>query len=195
MADVTVSEQKSLARKRLIKNRLALTAEQLSTSSAALCRELIGLREFIDADTVLLFYPTKNEPDLLDVAREALVLGKDVAFPISIKDTCALEFRCIEELSNLSAGAYGICEPSLDARAPAITERTLCVLPALAFDKKGFRLGYGKGYYDRFLSDFRGITAGAAMNGYLCEALPADTHDIPADIVITETGVIRTKCH
>lgn len=192
--DLYISEKKE-ARKFFLEKRLALTARRLAAASAALCEGIVSLKEFTDADTLLIFFPSRNEPDLLPLVRIALSLEKNVAFPISFPDTCTLEFRCVSDLSELKEGTYGIPEPCADAPTPPITNKTLCILPALAFDRQGFRLGYGKGYYDRFLSQFKGVSAGAVIDGFLCDQLPIEHTDIPTDIIITEIGVIRIRCH
>ena len=182
-----------MARKFFLDKRLSISESERQAASHRLCGGIFELEEFRSADTVLLFYPSRNEPDLLPLAQIALDMGKSVAFPISLTSTCTLAFRCVSSLDELSRGTYGIYEPSIDAPAPLLSEKTLCVVPALAFDGSGYRLGYGKGYYDRFLADFNGISVGAAYDGFLCPSLPTDRTDIPVDIIITETGVIRTK--
>ena len=120
-------------------------------------------------------------------------MDKRVAFPISQTDTCTLDFRFVNSIDELQTGAYGIFEPRENAAKATFTERTLCVVPALAVDKEGFRLGYGKGYYDRFLCDFKGLSACALLNGFSCESLPHDENDIPVNIIIFETGVVKAK--
>jgi len=151
------------------------------------------LDEFISADTVLIFSPTRNEPDLIPVAIEAWSRGKLVAFPISQTGDCTLDFRIVSSMNELQAGAYGIYEPRNTATKATFTERTLCIVPALAVDKNGFRLGYGKGYYDRFLSSFKGVSVCALLSDFSCELLPHDEKDVPVDITIFETGVVKAK--
>ena len=190
---MTSFSDKSSARKHFLANRLALTNEALEKSSNILCEKILDLAEFSRADVVLLYYPTKNEPSLLSVAKAALKENKRVAFPISITKTCTLEFREISSLEELASGAYGIPEPPFDANIPNLTEKSLCIVPALAFDKNGFRIGYGKGYYDRFLSHFNGISVGAVFDSHICDSLPTESTDLPVNIIITETGVTRIK--
>ena len=184
---------KSSARKHFLASRLAISSEALDISSRILCNKILTLKKFLDADVVLLYFPTKNEPNLLSIAEAALKAGKKVAFPISITKNCTLDFREISSLTELNAGAYGIPEPPCNAKIPNLTEKSLCVVPALAFDKNGFRIGYGKGYYDRFLSKFKGVSVGAALSSHICDSLPTETTDIPVNIIITETGVTRIK--
>ena len=186
-------ECKKEARKYFLDKRKSISAEEISGRSAALCEHICALDGFSAADTVLLFAPTRNEPNLIPVALKAWSMGKRVAFPISQTDTCTLDFRFVNSIDELQTGAYGIFEPRENAAKATFTERTLCVVPALAVDKEGFRLGYGKGYYDRFLCDFKGLSACALLNGFSCESLPHDENDIPVNIIIFETGVVKAK--
>ena len=117
--------------------------------------------------------------------------GKNVAFPISLTDSFTLDFRRVTSLDELNVGAYGIREPLKDAKKAVFTKNSLCVVPALSFDQKGFRLGYGKGYYDRFLSAFPGKSAGLCFEDFLCDSLPTDSKDIAVDILITNKGVLK----
>ena len=184
---------KKVARKEFLQKRLSLTEEKRLKTDTALCRTIIELEEFKNCDTVLLYHPTRNEADLLEVAKTALSLKKRVAFPISLVDTCTLDFRLVAALEELSASTYGICEPPCSASKAVFTESTLCIVPALAYDVRGYRLGYGKGYYDRFLKNFKGVSLGAINADFLCKELPINDTDIAVNIVITETGVIYTK--
>lgn len=184
---------KKSTRAYFLEKRAAQTTEERKRSSEQLCRHIISLNEFKDADTVLLFYPSRNEPDLLKVMDAAISLDKKAAFPISFTNDLSLGFREILSLSDMTLGTYNIPEPPNSAPIPIITKKTLCIVPALALDKRGFRIGYGKGYYDRFLSSFEGISLCAVSEGFVCNALPTEKTDIPIDILITETGVIRHK--
>ena len=165
----------------------------MQTLSTRLCEEISASEAFKEADTVLLYASTRGEPNLSPLAKLALKCKNSVAFPISKTDTCTLDFREIKSLNDLSEGAYKILEPSLTAPRAAITERTLCIVPALAVDKNGFRLGYGKGYYDRFLKSFIGYSVCAISSAHIVLSLPKDSNDVPVDDIITETGVIHKK--
>ena len=109
-----------------------------------------------------------------------------MAFPISDPKTCTLSFRLVSSLSELSPGAYGIFEPTADAPFAENDFLTLCVVPAVSFDRFGFRLGYGKGFYDRFLADFHGKSVGLIDSRLLTDSLPRDEFDKSVDLIITE---------
>ena len=161
--------------------------------SKSLCDGIAMLKDYEDADILLLYFPTRSEPDLTLLARLAWRDGKRVAFPISRTDSLTLDFRIVRDLDELAAGAYGIFEPRESAPMAALTERTLCVVPALAVDRDGYRLGYGKGYYDRFLSSFVGRSLVAIHSSLVCERLPRNDTNIPLNTIITETGAIRLR--
>ena len=161
--------------------------------SELLCNGIEALKEYKDADVILLYFPTRSEPDISHLADIARRDGKKIAFPISVTKDCTLDFRFISSPDELEIGAYGIREPRADAERATLSERTLCIVPALAVDTDGYRLGYGKGYYDRFLSAFEGNAVVAIHSSLVCERLPRNDTDIPVKTIITETGAIRLK--
>ena len=161
--------------------------------SKLLCNGIAMLQEYKDADVVLLYFPTRSEPDISSLADIAWRDGKKVAFPISVTTDCTLDFRLVSSFDELEAGAYGILEPNSDAKRAVLSSCALCVVPALAVDAAGYRLGYGKGYYDRFLSSFEGNSVIAIHSSLVCERLPRNDTDIPVNTIITETGAIRIK--
>ena len=161
--------------------------------SEFLCNGIEALKEYKDADVILLYFPTRSEPDISPLADIARRDGKKIAFPISVTNDCTLDFRFISSPDELEIGAYGIREPRADAERATLSGRTLCIVPALAVDADGYRLGYGKGYYDRFLSTFEGNAVVAIHSSLVCERLPRNDTDIPLKTIITETGAIRLK--
>ena len=161
--------------------------------SELLCNGIEALKEYKDADVILLYFPTRSEPDISALADIARRDGKKIAFPISVTKDCTLDFRFISSPDELEIGAYGIREPRADAERATLSDRTLCIVPALAVDADGYRLGYGKGYYDRFLSTFEGNAVVAIHSSLVCERLPRNDTDIPIKTIITETGAIRLK--
>ena len=114
-----------------------------------------------------------------------------VAFPISIKDLSVLDFRVVSSFDELSIGAYNICEPSENSEKAIFSDRSICIVPALAFDRSGNRLGYGKGFYDRFLNSFTGLSVGVTFDELLCDTLPTDAYDVPVNIIITDKESVR----
>ncbi|MBQ8331611.1 MAG: 5-formyltetrahydrofolate cyclo-ligase [Clostridia bacterium] len=173
--------------------RKRISPQSRTLLNAALCSNLASLPCFREADTVLFYYPIHSEPNLLALAKHAQELGKRIAFPVSDEQTCTLTFRQVCCVESMRAGAYGIPEPT--EADPLVTDFThaLCIVPALAFDPFGYRLGYGKGYYDRFLSHFDGCSVGVLFSCCLDDRLPRDAHDRPVDRIVTEKGGFDVK--
>ena len=187
------NEMKKEIRKKLRERRDAIPAEQARVWNAAIVERIAVSKAFQNADLVLLYAPIGSEIDLLPLIPLAWERGIEVAFPVCDTEACTLSFRILERGAELERGAYGIMTPPTDARVATLTERTLCILPGLAFTPKGERIGYGKGYYDRFLADFAGTSVGAVYECMLCKRLPTEAHDLPVSTVFTERGEIR--CH
>lgn len=153
-------------------------------------------------DVVLIYLSMKNEVSTVQIIETALADGKIVACPISNTQNNSLTFHVIKSLDNLTPGSYGILEPSPDAPdyLTEITREgakknplTLCVVPCLSYDSEGFRIGYGKGYYDRFLSVFEGTKIGLCYTSCKEKKLPRGKYDIKLNVMITEKGVETYK--
>ena len=183
---------KAELRKLLKEKRVSIPAEKKRELDLAIVRQILSSKIYQNADTVLLFAPLPGEVNLLPLVRAARKDGKNVAFPRCDTATNTMEFFCLLPETRLVRGAYGIPEPPKDAPRCALTERTLCLLPALTFDPMGNRLGYGKGYYDRFLSTFPGIAAGAVYGQMMVKNVPTEPHDLPVRFLFTETRTMET---
>ena len=153
---INIREEKNILRAEYKRRRADISAERKKALDDAICAELISLACFSFADTVLLYSPIGSEIDLAPVAEAALARGKRVAYPVCNTADSTLTFRYVADPSELTAGSYSIGEPSSSAEAFGGEENSVCIVPALSFDRGGFRLGYGKGFYDRFLADFNG---------------------------------------
>lgn len=131
----------------------AMTPEEKSAESIILQNAIISSEEFKKSDSVYLFSPLKNEPDTKLIFNAAVSANKKVAYPVCIGDD--IIFYYVTSISELKPGAFGISEPLADSSRlalPSPFETSLIVIPGLAFDGKGGRLGRGKGFYDRYLS-------------------------------------------
>lgn len=138
------------------------------------------------AKSVFLYLAFGSEVDTIPILEELLRRGVQVSVPRCHPSTREMDAVVIRHLSQVKAGAYGILEP--DPTLPAVTpaEIDVAVVPALCFDKEGYRLGYGGGYYDRFLAAFSGVSIGLAFSDCITEQLPREEFDKAVDRVITE---------
>lgn len=169
--------------------RLRLSAEEKARLDKAVADKLFALSAYRNARTLLCYVSTEIEVDTRAILAHALSVGKTVAVPRCIANSREMDFYILPDLSALLRGAYGILEPA-PARCEKLTDLStgLCIVPALSYDKSGYRLGFGKGYYDRFLSRFSGQTVGLAYENCFVQSLPHDAFDRRVDVVLTEVN-------
>ena len=183
--------KKSLRRQMLARRR-SLTHDEWQAASQMAQQNLMQLEFFQQASCVALYAPIHNEIDTALLLEAALKTGKRVLYPA----VCGtdLVFRQVEGMTCLSEGCFGILEPcsaDLDHQADAAD---LIVVPGVAFDTNGHRIGYGKGFYDRFLRHpgRRALLVGLCHDFQLIGTpLPSDPHDIRMDLVISDQHVHR----
>lgn len=191
--NINVREEKNILRAEYKRRRADIPAQKKAELDSAICAEIVSLACFRFADTVLLYSPIGSEIDITPIAEEALARGKKLAYPLCNTEDCTITFRYVERPSLLSRGSYSIFEPESSAPIFEGGENSLCLVPALAFDKEGFRLGYGKGYYDRFLRNFKGTAIGAVYSELLTDKLPRGFYDLAVGVIVTERGSIITN--
>ncbi|MBR5452914.1 MAG: 5-formyltetrahydrofolate cyclo-ligase [Clostridia bacterium] len=184
---------KNSLRQEYKEKRRQLPREKKQSMDKRICDTAVSLASFRFADALLLFAPLADEIDVFPMAAEALRRGKTVAFPVSSPGGI-MEYRSVDSLDMLSPGNMGILEPG-EGSLPFSPEGKvcLCVVPAFLFDKKGYRVGYGGGYYDRFLASYKGSTMGVIYNDCILDRVPRGRYDLPVDILVTEKGVIITS--
>ena len=187
--------EKTRIREAMLEQRLAIPEELRHEADTAMAGRFVNLATFRFAEVILLYAPIKAEPNVLLCCEAALKAGKRLAFPRCHPDTCTMTYGIVSSLDDLVEGAYGILEPREDAEiyVPAPYKHDICVVPAVCFDKKGYRIGYGKGYYDRYLKRKQGITTlGIAFQCQQWEYLiPNNEFDIPLDKIITEKNIFN----
>ena len=169
--------------------RAALTPEQRAAQSGAICAQILQSEAYASASCVLLYAAQEHEIDLSALALDAWANGKIVAYPKCLDNMGSMGFFVVDSPEQLQPGSFGIPEPCEDCLPWQPVANALCVVPALAVDEPGNRLGYGKGYYDRFLSGFIGVTVCAVYSCCLADALPRDAHDLPVAHIVTPEGL------
>ena len=147
---------------------------------------LLMSREYRAADTVLLYMARRHEIATSMILNAALANGKAVGLPVCVDDKTMI-FRRITSVSELVAGRYGIMEPKAECEEIVPVEHTLCVCPALSCDMRGYRLGFGGGYYDRFLKDFPGTKAALCYADAIIPVIHSFEFDIPMDVIHTDS--------
>ncbi len=155
----------------------------------------MSLSTFRFADTVLSYSPLTGEVDVTEFNRAVLKAGKRLALPRCEQGEPLMSFHLISDLDAMETGMFSIKEPSKNDPVCEISsgERAICVIPAMAFDLTGHRLGYGKGYYDRFLSGKNITKIGVAYTDFVVKSLPRGRFDLSADLIVTDTRIITPK--
>lgn len=188
-----IKEVKKNLRAQYRQYRERMNPVKKSQHDAAILSRFLSLREYENVRTVFTYVSKPIEVDTTMLIRSVLESGRKVAVPLCFPETCKMKFYEIHSLEELADGAYGVLEPVPQNSGPALesTENSLCIVPGFSFDSQGYRLGYGKGYYDRFLSNFKGTTVGFCYAGCVKLDLPHGFYDRPVDILITEKYIHR----
>ncbi|ABA89590.1 5-formyltetrahydrofolate cyclo-ligase [Syntrophotalea carbinolica DSM 2380] len=176
--------KKSL-REIMLARRKHLAAEVCLGHSLRVQQRVLALPAFEQAKAVALYSPIFNEVFTEEIFHEALHRGKTVAYPRVRGDQ--LDFVLVASPQQLSPGAFGVLEPTGSATIPS-SALDLVLVPGVAFDLEGNRLGYGKGFYDRVLcgSGRPALSVGLSFESQLVERLPVEDHDQCLDLLITE---------
>lgn len=189
------------AERRRRKNELRVLAEAARRQqpdkdalSRIICQRFASLPEYLRADTVLLYVHVRSEVRTCEFLPQAMAEGKRVLVPWCQGDE--LELFHLEDLAELGPGAFGLLEPRPELRTQPgkqrdIAEVDLVMVPGVAFDRRGGRLGHGKGYYDRLLCRARADTlrVGVCYESQLVPEVPMGPRDVPMHRVITESAI------
>jgi len=178
-------------RSQLLAERRALSHQAWLVSSGSAQRNLLSLQEYDQADCIALYAPVHQEVDTSQILASAFGSGKRVLYPA----LCGKQmlFRPVESLEYFQEGPFGILEPCPTGVEHQADEAGLIVVPGVAFDLSGHRVGYGKGYYDRFLQHpgRKARLVGLCHDFQLIDGeIPAGGHDIQMDIIVTDRRIV-----
>ena len=188
----TVALEKQRLREERLAAREALSEQERSVLDDRITQKLLETSEYAEATTVLTYVSVSSEVSTRMFIECALRDGKTVAVPRCLPGHC-LEFVAIASLEQLVAAPFNLLEPSRELSAVTEDQKnnSICIVPALLVDTKGYRLGYGAGFYDRFLSTYPGKKICLAYQQNLSrEMLPDSAFDVAVDMVITESDVL-----
>ena len=179
-------------RKRIMALRNAMAPEAVAAKSSEIIRRLTKLREIREASTLMVFLNFGSEVVTDDLIRWGWDAGKRIAVPLCRPEGRVLTPCLVGGFDELETGNYGIREPKADRlRVVPHEEIDAVLVPAVAFDRQGYRVGYGGGYYDRFLPKVpRAAKIGAAFACQIVDAVPVDRYDAQVDRIVTEEGII-----
>ncbi|MFP4127978.1 MAG: 5-formyltetrahydrofolate cyclo-ligase [Desulfonatronovibrio sp.] len=185
-------------RKKMMAQRSRLDAGQVESKSRKITERFLDFPGVEDYLYYLAYLPVNKEVDTRFLVSLLLDQGRKVYVPrCHTQKQGRMDFYRITGLEDLKPGYCGIDEPCPDASDFFINQgQTLCILPGLAFDRQGCRLGYGQGFFDRYLKSLPGprpLLIGFAYDFQVVNHLPADEWDVPVDIIITEKAFFKTR--
>jgi len=189
---------------RIYKNNLRLKYKKIrkdmpekvkNSYDKSIFNKLISTKMYQECNTVLTFVSTEIEVDTLELINYSLKIGKQVAVPKCIDGTRNMEFYLIKSLNDLEVATFSVLEPIISKCEKLENfDNSICIIPGLAFDINGFRLGYGKGYYDRFLSNYNnGVNIGICYCSCTLNSLIKGRYDKKVDYLITEKYIKRVR--
>lgn len=193
MSVIDIRPIKSELRQKYRSLRQAMPQEIKEQKDAAIAAQVRRLWQYQRNAILLIYVSTPIEVDTFRIIRQAIEDGKRVAVPRCVPDTRNMEFYYIQSTDELEPGMFGVLEPKADPEnLYKETEGGLCIVPAFSYDWSGYRLGYGKGYYDRFLSRFDGNMVGICYSDCVQKSLPHGRYDRPVELLVTESYLRRT---
>ncbi|MDI6781315.1 MAG: 5-formyltetrahydrofolate cyclo-ligase [bacterium] len=190
--------KKSL-RTSILSIRNTLNPEERMKKSRLIAGKLFGLEEFHKSSSILFYVAARSEVQTEGMIKQAIKQGKRVFVPVADIENKRLFVSELYDFDvELVKGAYGIMEPMrIYQRFVPLSEVEMVIVPGVAFDIKGYRIGYGGGYYDRMLESIpqrhKVCLVGVCFECQLIDSIPVENHDMAVEIIITEERIINTE--
>ena len=185
---------KILIRKKVLQKLRALSAIEKSQAESVMLESLKNWEIFKKAGVIHIFISKPDEPDTKSIIEYCWSSGKIIAVPIVLPDTFNLFHSEIKSFDDLVSGMHGTQEPSPERRIKINPKSfDLVIVPGVAFDRQGGRVGHGKGYYDRFLELTSAFRLALAFDCQLLENVPTELHDITMNAILSESGIFETN--
>ena len=184
-------ESKAQLRKRIKASRNALNETERTSYSVQICNRLLEQLWYANTDTILVYSAIQSEVDLALFCRHAKQSGKALYFPKVFGEE--MEFFRVDDATQLHKGAFSVMEPNIEEFALQPYQLDIgapVLVPGVAFSKRGERIGYGKGYYDRYIAAHPKLfPVGVCFSCQLLDEIPAEPQDIAMRQVVTEEQV------
>jgi 5-formyltetrahydrofolate cyclo-ligase len=179
-------------RNTILKQLTKISDEEYQQLSNEIHKHLFSLSEWNRANIVAVTVSSGREVDTFPIIKQAWSEKKTVVVPKCDPATNTMEFRSITSFNQLEKVFYGLKEPILsETSAVSKSQIDLILVPGISFDKNGYRLGYGGGYYDRYLVDYKNVTVSLAFSCQVIDEVPREAHDVAVSNLITEHGVMK----
>ncbi len=182
---------KKILRKRLIEKRKSLDKVEKAKWDKIISEKIIKSDCFKKAEQVLVFSSTDDEFDTRYIIERCRESYKRVFYPRCIDKDGNMSFFKVDSVGDLTFGSFGILEPKETCKKYIPQENDLVIVPCLSADRQKNRIGYGKGYYDRFLKDFNGVSVSPCYDILLEDEIQTDKYDMQINIIVTDKEVIQ----
>ena len=186
---------KKILRKEMLIKRDNLSEDKRNLLDKKIKEKLINMNFFKQAENIFIYVGFGSEINTADFIKDFLKMGKRIFIPRTNIEERTMEAVEISSLNNLVKDKYGILEPAKEIKAAGKLDLDLIILPGVVFDTLGGRIGYGGGYYDKYLENLGEKISKAALcyDFQLIDKVPIEEHDIKADCIITEKRIITLK--
>lgn len=168
--------------------RKEMSGQEVLEKSKKAANIFLKSENYKKSKVIMLYYPLGNETDTSDILKNALLDGKTVLYPITDITTNKITPVIVNGKTNFSKGAYSVFEP---------TEKTVyngkidvILVPGIVYDKNGWRIGFGKGCYDRFLENTDAVKIGFCYDFQIADKIDNDNFDIRMNFLVSESGMI-----
>ncbi|HBC87786.1 MAG TPA: 5-formyltetrahydrofolate cyclo-ligase [Lentisphaeria bacterium] len=181
-------------RQLFVPRRMSLEGKFVRRAGEEISARLEKIKEITESGMLAAFHPSGGEPDIGGFLEKQITKGKEICFPRFNMAGRKYEMAVVADFAEgFVKGRFGILEPK--AEKPAVQENILkkitWLVPGIAFDRNGGRLGHGKGIFDRLLSDASGFKIGICYEWQMIESVPSDGRDVMMDMIVTESAVYR----
>ena len=181
------TKKKSL-RKLLLEQRDRTSFDLMKIASKKMQKNLKKIESFRNATKIGAYYPIGSEAMTQDIIQELLSVGKQVYLPKTKEEN--MEFRKITKFKDLEQGRFDILEPK--ENCPIDNELDVILVPTIGITPNGIRLGYGHGFYDRFLANNKAVTISLTLEKQVIKNIPREEHDFIIEWIVTEDRILKT---
>lgn len=175
-------------RKTLKEKRKEIPREKKVIYDKEISKKIIDSELFKNAGQVLVFSSSEDEFDTRFIIERCRMEYKRVFYPVCIDNDGTMKFKKVDSVGDLHIGMYGTPEPKDYCKEYKPKENDIVIVPCLSVDQNGYRIGYGKGYYDRFLKDFNGVSICPCYEEMVTNDLPTDEYDIKVNVIVTQNS-------
>lgn len=191
-----IRDQKKLIRTSILEKRNSLTLQAIKEAEQLIIYNLMKLNQFIQSQNVFCYLSFRSEVPTNGIIGYCQQQGKNVYIPVCVNETKEMIISLYDHEVNLVASNYGVQEPTKETIKVANREiLDTAIMPGAVFDSRGYRIGYGAGYYDKFFAHTKKeiYKIALAFSFQIIDEVPADDFDIPVDCIVTEQGIVMCR--